>query len=254
MESIALSESAVLFRDESLLVLNKPASMPMHASRILADQPDTLLVQARKLIGQMVFMVHRLDRPVSGTVIMGCDKPSQVELGRQFELRQVEKCYLAIVRGWTDVSGIIDHALLPPPDDRKANSVARSAITRYFRVATAELPIPVPPYDTARYSLVALYPETGRRHQLRRHMKHISHHMIGDTTYGRGEHNRMFREKLHCQRLLLHSWSLSIRHPVSDKLIRFHAPLDGSFSEIVNKLGWPEELAEWQKSCESGQQ
>jgi tRNA pseudouridine65 synthase len=248
METSLLPSSGILFRDESLLVLNKPAGIPMHASRILADQPPTLLALARELAGQMVFMVHRLDRPVSGAVAMALNRMAQAELGRQFELRQVAKCYLAVVRGWTEPSGNISHALLPASDDRKAGSVARSAVTRFQLIAHTEVPIAVAPYDTSRYSLLALYPETGRRHQLRRHMKHISHPIIGDTTYGRGEHNRMFREELECHRLLLHAWSLSIRHPVNDEELHLRAPLGPAFSKVIETFGWTRELQAWDQS------
>jgi len=245
-----LPQPGILFQDDSLLVLNKPAGIPMHASRILADQPVTLLALARERVGQLLFMVHRLDRPVSGAVVLACDPTCQAELGRQFEQRQVSKCYLAVVRGWTAADGHISHPLLPPRDDRKAGSVARDAVTCFQRIARTELAIPVPPYDTSRYSLLALFPETGRRHQLRRHMKHLSHPIIGDTTYGRGEHNRMFREKLDCRRLLLHAWSLSIHHPITNRQLRFQAPLDAEFAQVIERFEWRHKLETWEKDGE----
>lgn len=243
-----MQRPCIVFQDESLLVLDKPAGIPMHASRILADQPATLLALARELAGRMVFMVHRLDRPVSGAVVMACNREAQASLGHQFEHREVTKCYLAVVRGWSEPSGTISHALLPPPDDRKASSVARDAVTRFQVIAQTEVPIAIPPYETSRYSLLALYPETGRRHQLRRHMKHVSHPIIGDTTYGRGEHNRMFRQEFDCRRLLLHAWSLSIRHPVNGSKLRFRAPLDRDFGKIVETFGWTSDLEAWDQS------
>jgi tRNA pseudouridine65 synthase len=250
MEQSFLSRSDLLYQDDSLVVLNKPPGIPMHASRILADQPETLLTLARRRVGQMVHMVHRLDRPVSGSVIMACNKQTQADLGHQFEHRQVRKCYLAVVRGWTENSGEILHALLPPRDERKTGSVARDASTQYQRIARTETQIPVTPYATSRYSLVALFPKTGRRHQLRRHMKHISHHIIGDTTYGRGEHNRRFRDEFDCHRLLLHAWSITIRHPETNKMLRVHAPLDQAFSDMVSHLGWSQKLQNWHETNE----
>jgi tRNA pseudouridine65 synthase len=116
-----------------------------------------------------------------------------------------------------------------------------------------ETPIPVAPFETSRYSLVALFPETGRRHQLRRHMKHISHPIIGDTTYGRGEHNRMFRESLDSHRLLLHAWSLTLQHPVSNETLTVQAPLDDDFSRIITRFGWERKLQAWHKSGEDSQ-
>lgn len=217
----------------------------MHASRILADQPDTLLAQARDLAGHWVFLVHRLDRPVSGAVVMAADRETQVKLGHQFENRHVKKCYLAVVRGWLEPVGSISHALLPPKDDRKPGSVAREAITRFETVAETEIRVSVGPYQTARYSLMALFPETGRPHQLRRHMKHISHPIIGDTTYGRGEHNRLFREQFDCHRLLLHSWDVTFENPASEQQLCVHAPLDADFQSIIDRFGWRAALSSW---------
>jgi tRNA pseudouridine65 synthase len=245
MDGPSLIAADILYRDAEILILNKPAGVPVHGSRILADQPETLLMMARELVGKVVFVVHRLDRPVSGAMIMTTDRPAQTGLGREFELRRAYKCYLAVVRGWTESSAVISHALQPPRDDRKPGSSARDAVTRYERIAQVEIPIPVPPYSSSRYSLLALYPETGRRHQLRRHMKHISHPIIGDTSYGRGEHNQMFRQNFGSGRLLLHSWSLTVQHPVSKERLHVQAPLDAAFSAIIEAFGWTGALESW---------
>lgn len=247
-----LSSNTFLYQDDELLAVNKPAGIPVHGSRILADKPATLMALARDHAGKMVYTVHRLDRPVSGVMVLAFRQQAQALLGRQFELRNTRKSYLAVVRGWPDSSGVIAHALQPPRDERTENSVAREAITAYERIARVEIPLPVHPYATSRYSLLALYPETGRRHQLRRHLKHISHHIIGDTTYGRGEHNRLFREEYGCWRLLLHAWSLELHHPVTGESLRFHAPLDAKFGAIVQAFDWNDALEIWadRKSAE----
>jgi tRNA pseudouridine65 synthase len=125
-------------------------------------------------------------------------------------------------------------------------------VTHFKRITKIELPKPVPPYATSRYSLLALYPQTGRRHQLRRHMKHISHHLIGDTTYGRGEHNRLFREQYHCRRLLLHAWSLELIHPENRENLKLQAPLDSAFSKLITAFGWDMELLSWDQNLKSG--
>ncbi len=216
-----------------MLVLNKPAAVPIHGSRMLEGRPQTLLAMARELTGSMVHAVHRLDRPVSGAVMLTFDKNTLAEMSAEFENRRVGKCYLAVVRGWTQEEGTIDHPLLPPRDERRGDEQAREAITRFKCLAKTELPIAIPPYQTARYSLLQLVPETGRRHQLRRHMKHVSHHLVGDTTYGRGEHNRLFREHFDCKRLLLHSHSLTFHHPPGGEKIKVTAPLDVAFDRVM---------------------
>ena len=242
MKHVLLKQDDILYRENELLGINKPAGIPVHGSRILEDQPETLLTMVRNHEGKIVHAAHRLDRPVSGVMLVTASKQMLRQLGQEFENRRVRKCYLAVVRGWPDSGGTISHPLLPPRDERKAGSVVREAVTRYERIARVEIPIPIHPYPASRYSLLALYPETGRRHQLRRHMKHISHHLIGDTTYGRGEHNLMFREKFACHRLLLHAWSLEFHHPADNKLIRINAPLDAEFNAIIKVFEWGEAL------------
>ena len=253
MHDGGLEQTDILYRKSGLLAINKPAGVPVHGSRILEDNPETLLTMTRNLLGSVVHPVHRLDRPVSGVQLLAESPQALARFGQAFEKRQVNKCYLAVVRGWPDHQGTISHPLLPPRDERKAESKPRDAVTRFERVAKVELPEPVSPYSTSRYSLLALYPETGRRHQLRRHMKHISHHLLGDSTYGRGEHNRLFREKLRCRRLLLHAFSLELTHPENEENLRLQAPLDSEFSKIIEAFGWGAELSAWDQKQRAGE-
>ena len=231
-----LSGEDILYQDDHLLIVNKPAGVPVHGSRMLEGRPATLLALAREATGKMVHAAHRLDRPVSGAIVLAFDRDTLAALSRAFEDRQVAKRYLGVVRGWTERSGEIDHPLRPPRDERRGEDEARAALTRYERLAKMELPVPVPPYTTARYSLLAIAPESGRRHQIRRHLKHISHHLAGDTTYGKGEHNRVFRQQFRCERLLLHSLALGFRHPVSGEWIERTAPPDAAFDRVIERF------------------
>lgn len=237
MQPLVLSAHDILYRDDSLLIVNKPAGLPVHGSRMINGRPDTLLKLVRELTGRVVHAAHRLDRPVSGASLLTFDREMLAAMSSAFEKRQVKKRYLAVARGWPSKAGTIDHALLPPRDERRPGSEAREAVTRFRRLATLELPIAVAPYATARYSLLELRPESGRRHQLRRHMKHISHHLAGDTSYGKGEHNRLFREQFTCTRLLLHSRSLAFDHPSSGERIEVTAPLDAAFGRVAAAFG-----------------
>lgn len=238
MKSVGLRPRDVLYRDDVLLVINKPAGMPVHGSPMLEGRPTTILSAVRALTGRLVHPVHRIDRPVSGALLLALDRNTLAALADAFAQRAVDKRYLAVVRGWSSESGVVDHPLLPPRDEREPGSKPRDAITQYRRLARMEVPVAVPPYETARYSLLALTPETGRRHQLRRHMKHISHHVVGDTTYGKGEHNRLFRSRFHCGRLLLHSRLLGFDHPAGGR-VEVSAPLDEAFSRVANAFDWP---------------
>jgi tRNA pseudouridine65 synthase len=149
-----------------------------------------------------------------------------------------KKEYLAVVRGYADENGEIDYALkeiLDKMTDKKARTdkEPQEAITFYETLTQVELPFAVGRYATTRYSLLRLKPTTGRKHQLRRHMKHILHPIVGDTKYGRNEHNVFFREHFDCHRLLLHASKLSFVHPLTKEEIVLEAGLDEVFENVV---------------------
>lgn len=155
----------------------------------------------------------------------------------------MKKTYLAVVRGYPEESGIIEYALSVKLDkiadkDSSEEKEAQSAVTEYKRLGSVELPHAIGKYETTRYSLVKLLPKTGRKHQLRRHMKHISHHILGDTKYGRGEHNKFIREKFDCHRLLLHAHSLKFTHPYRDETVVIKAEVDETFNSIFKNFSW----------------
>lgn len=229
----------ILFRDEWLCAIDKPPGIMVHRSPIGTDR-EFVLQKLRDQIGQRVWPAHRLDRATSGVLLFALDPDTASVLGEAFTRRRVDKRYLAVVRGWTQASGVIEHPLA-----RHRNAEVRDAITHYHRLATCELPIPIGGFDTARYSLVQARPETGRRHQIRRHCKHISHHLIGDTTYGDGRHNRLFREHLDCHRMLLHASRLEFDHPREDRRLALSADLNGDFARLAGEIfGWTGEAPE----------
>jgi tRNA pseudouridine65 synthase len=240
-----LPSDLILYQDDHLLLANKPVGMPVHGSRILEGRPQTLLFRIREETGSPWHAVHRLDRPVSGAMMLTHDRGTLAKMSRAFEERRILKTYLAVARGWTEDAGSIDHPLGPVREDRKEGASARNAVTRFTTLTRTEVPVAVKPYASSRYSLLLLQPQTGRRHQLRRHMKHHSHHLVGDTTYGKGEHNRMFRDHLACTRLLLHAWSLEFEHPENGRTVRVSAPLDDAFEAVIRQLGWADEWARW---------
>lgn len=234
----------IIHRDEHLIAVHKPSGLLVH--RTFLDRHETrFAVQIlRDQIGQHVHPVHRLDRGTSGVLLFALDKDVCPEAAAQFEKQQVEKTYLAVVRGHPDECGIIDHPLTRQFDDyefRAANATAaaQEAITRYRRLAVAELPHAVDRYPTSRYALVELMPQTGRRHQIRRHLKHIAHPIVGDATYGKGRHNRLFQDLFNCHRLLLACLEMRLNHPVSGIALTLRAPLADDFASVIGQLGWP---------------
>ncbi len=233
----------ILYQDKNFIAINKPSGLLVHKSMIDRHEIYFAMKMLRDQIGQWVYPLHRLDKPTSGVLLFALDKESARVMSEEFAVHSIEKTYLAVVRGYPHESGTIEHALSVKLDkitDKNANEQkeAQSAITYYERLCSVELPYAIGRYETTRYSLVKLHPKTGRKHQLRRHMKHISHHILGDTKYGRGEHNTFIREKFHCQRLLLHAQTLKFIHPYTHESIFIHAQLDEIFESILEAFSW----------------
>lgn len=228
---------SVLYRDEYLVAVDKPPGLLVHRTRI-ADA-DTFVLQAlRDQLGRRVHAVHRLDRPTSGVLVFGLTAEAARRLSAQFEAQQVAKRYLAVVRGWPAESGEIDRPLDDPEATAPGQRGARAALTRYRRLATVELPVAVTRYPTSRYALVEARPHSGRRHQIRRHLVHIRHPVIGDTSHGEGRHNRFFREHFGVRRLLLHAWRLTFTHPLTGQCLQLEAPPDAQWVKLLDDLGW----------------
>jgi tRNA pseudouridine65 synthase len=220
----------VLYQDEYCIAVNKTHGLLVHRTNMSNDK-DFLLQRVRDQSGKKVYPVHRLDRPTSGVVLFAFSKESVAEFFRIFREREVKKTYLALVRGWTDDSGVIDSPL------KTASGKEQDALTLYRTLAKTEVAIPVGPYEKARYSLVEIDLKTGRTHQIRRHFAHLRHPLVGDTTYGDGRHNQMFRDKFNSHRLMLAATKLELTHPFSGEELIIEAPLETGFKTVLKKLG-----------------
>jgi len=232
----------ILYQDPYIVAIDKPPGLLVHRSMIDKRETRFALQMTRDQIGQYVYPVHRLDKPTSGVLVMGLSSAIAKKLTEQFSNNLIKKRYLALVRGHTTDEGTIDYALKEELDkmtDRKAqqDKPAQSAITHYKTLWKGEVSIAVGRYPTARYSLVSLTPETGRKHQIRRHMKHIFHPIVGDTTHGDGKHNTMFRQEYELSRLLLVAKELNFQHPISGEDIKLTASLGEEFEKIIFELG-----------------
>lgn len=195
----------LLHRDERMVVVNKPSGLLVHRSPIDRHETRFALQLVRDQLGQRVHPVHRLDKPTSGALVFALDAEAARALAATFATRDVTKTYLALVRGWPAASGVIDRPLAAVEDERAGpqSLEPREAVTAFRALAPYELPVRVDRYPTSRYALVELNPHTGRRHQLRRHLATASHPIVGDSTYGKGRHNRLFAEQFGIRRLLL---------------------------------------------------
>ncbi len=233
----------ILYRDECLIAVNKPAGMLVHRSWLDRHETRFVMQTLRDQIGRHVFPIHRLDRPTSGVLLFALNSETANLLCQQFEQKQVEKSYLAVVRGYLQGEACIDYPLKIQLDKiadkfTQEDKEAQSAVSFYQGLRTVEMPYAVGRYNTARYSLLRLIPHTGRKHQLRRHMKHIFHPILGDTQYGDLHQNRALAEHTGCSRLMLHAEKLCFIHPFSKQKIEIYAGWDEQWKALMEKFGW----------------
>ena len=215
----------ILYQDEKLVAVDKPPGLLVHRTGLDAGETQFALQLLRDQLGRPVWPAHRLDKGTSGVLLFALDAETARALGQSFEAPdRVHKTYRAVVRGWPPAEGLIDHPLKRLDDDARAGRVeVQEAQTRYHTLERYELPLAYGGFPATRCALVALEPLTGRRHQLRRHMKHIAHPIIGDATHGKGPLNRTVAELLGLQRLWLHALRLELIHPVRGTALSIHA-------------------------------
>ena len=224
----------ILYQDELLAVVDKPAGLMVHDSALARGEQDFLADRLRARFDRPVHLVHRLDRATSGCLLVAFDRDTASTLGRALMAHDVTKRYLAICRGWPAEDHFdVDHAL----DGGPGKPQKKPARTAFRCLARGEIDAPAAGFPTARYALLECRPATGRFRQIRRHLKHVSHHLIGDTSHGDGRRNRMFRMRgIH--RMLLHAWALEFDHPRGHRL-RVAAPLDPAFRQALGLFDWP---------------
>jgi tRNA pseudouridine65 synthase len=236
----------ILFQNDDFVAVNKPSGIKVHRGACDPRGEAFVLQRLRDQIGRRLYPVHRLDRPTSGILVFALTPGAARSLAKSFARRNVAKTYLAVVRGYTVEQGTVDHPLAKDPKARGPHVLRQAASTHFLRLDTVELPVPVGPYATSRYSLVQVTPRTGRMHQIRRHLCHLAHPVIGDRQYGDNKHNRSFKERWQCERLLLAATELTLPLPGSRAPLKLVAPLDGVFRDMIKVLGWEAALPrEW---------
>lgn len=226
----SFDDFSILYEDEHYVAINKPTGILVHKTKISEDTVFVLQL-LRDQLGQRIYPVHRLDRATSGVLIFGKTSEAASLLGQQFQSKDVQKTYWAVIRGFVEDVATIDYALLT--EDRKKR---QEAVTHYKRLLQVELPYAVGRYATARYSLVEVQTETGRRHQIRRHFSHLRHPIIGDRRHGDVKHNKFFANDLRIDRLLLHARSLKWKHPFSQKVEHIKASIDLLFQKALSLI------------------
>ena len=218
----------ILYQDAHLVAIDKSAGLLVHRTSLDAGETRFAVQLLREQIGQPVWPVHRLDKGTSGVLLFALSADAASASSSLFESGDgIVKTYRAVVRGWPADAGVIDHPLRRLSDDARASSRAlhtQPARTRFRTLARCALPLAYEGFAQTRCALLQLVPETGRRHQLRRHCKHMAHPIIGDATHGKGPLNRALAAWLGMQRLWLHAERLELPHPLTGQALCIEAP------------------------------
>ncbi|TCC97403.1 pseudouridine synthase [Pedobacter psychroterrae] len=222
----------IVYQDDHLIAVNKPHGLLVHRSSIAGDAKEFALQILRDQIGRHVSPVHRLDRKTGGLLLFAFEKDIEIAMHKQFMNGEVQKKYLAVLRGYAPDKEDIDYPLA------RENGTLQEAFTSFITLERAELEIAFGKHPTSRYSLVEATPTTGRMHQLRRHFAHIFYPIIGDRKHGCNKQNRFFKEQWEMTTMLLHASELMFKHPVTQQEIHLKAPVQEAFKKVMKLMGW----------------
>lgn len=240
----------ILHSDAAVLVVDKPAGLLVHRTRLDAQEQDTLLDRLRSQLGlgeaDFLAPAHRLDKGTSGLIVLARSPAAARALGQAFDNGQVNKRYLALVRGWPPEAFDCDHPLARDPELPSTGQPQLPALTQFVRRSRVSWPFSVDGrFAQSRYALVEARPQTGRRHQIRRHLKHLAHPLLGDATHGKGAHNRAVAAWLGCQRLWLHAWQLTLPHPDTGLPLTLLAPPGSPWATLRAHGPWLDDPPGW---------
>ncbi|MEM6966962.1 MAG: pseudouridine synthase [Bacteroidota bacterium] len=222
----------IIYQDDYLVAVNKPHGLLVHRSWVAAHEKELALQKVRDQIGQRVFPIHRLDRKTSGVLLFALDKATAALVQAEFIHQRVVKKYIAIVRGFFPEAVEVDY---PLTNDRNKT---QEAITVFKKIQQVELDIPFGQFSTSRYSLIHAFPKTGRQHQIRKHLNHLRHPIIGDRPHGCNKQNKLFKEKWKMTTMLLHAAMLRFVHPASKENLILEAPFFAEFERMKRALGF----------------
>ncbi len=223
----------ILYQDDSLVAINKPHGLLVHQSKIARDAKEFAIQLLRDQIGQKVYPVHRLDRKTSGVLLFALTEEMNSTFQEMFMNREIKKIYKAIVRGYTPEKLTIDYPL------KREDGKIQDAISHIRRISATEIDLPFGNHPTSRYSLIEIEPETGRFHQIRKHLAHIRHPIIADRPHGCNKQNKLFLEKFDMNSMLLHAETLSFIHPITKENIEISAGYSSEFKRMLGVLEYP---------------
>ena len=227
-----MNQLEIIYQDAYLVAINKPHDLLVHQSPIARNAEEFAVQLLRDQINQKVYPVHRLDRKTSGVLLFALDKDTNRAMVQQFTNKATEKKYWAIVRGFAPEVLTIDYALY------REDGILQDAVTHIKTLETAEIDLPFGKHLKSRYSLIEAEPETGRMHQIRKHMAHVLHPIIGDRPHGCNKQNKLWLEKFNMKTMLLHAHSLTFEHPVTKEKITLKAKPSNVFVAVYNLLNF----------------
>ncbi|MCU4175043.1 pseudouridine synthase [Carboxylicivirga sp. N1Y90] len=220
----------IIYQDEYFVAINKPHGLLVHRSPIAADAEEFALQLLRDQLQRKVFPIHRLDRKTSGILLFALSSEVAAKLQACLEDELTQKIYLAIVRGHFPETIDVDYPLT------NDSGKTQEAFTSFRNLKHTELEIPFGKFNTSRYSLIEAKPKTGRMHQIRKHLNHLRHPIIGDRPHGCNKQNKLFKERWNMMTMLLHAKQLKITHPISGEDLVLKAPLFSTFEEMIETL------------------
>ncbi len=222
----------IIYHDEHIVAINKPHGLLVHRTKLAVESDEFALQILRDQIGKRVFPMHRIDRKTGGVLLFGLNEDIHKTMQKAFAEKKIHKKYLAIVRGYTEENGIVDYPL------KKENGKMQDATTNYKTLELTELEIPFGKHKTSRYALLELIPLTGRHHQIRKHLDHIHHPIIGDRPHGCNKQNKLFKEKFGLMTMMLHAKELSFTHPVTGDNIIIVAEIHDEFKRMIRLMNF----------------
>ncbi|MCC5923368.1 MAG: pseudouridylate synthase [Crocinitomicaceae bacterium] len=222
----------ILYEDDWIVAISKPAGMLVHRTKIARDAEEFALQKLRDQIGQKVYPVHRLDRKTSGVLLFAKSSSMVSALQEQWQSGELQKQYIAIVRGHFPNFKDLDHPLI------REDGKLQDARTLFHCLEQIEIDWPNHRYQTSRYSLIQAFLKTGRMHQIRKHCNHLRHPVIGDRPHGCNKQNALFLEKMNLNKMLLHAHRIVFKHPVTSEYIEMVATMPEHFIDVMESLNF----------------
>lgn len=222
-------EIPVLYQDEFLIVVSKPIDLPVHKNDFMPHDADYLTKLLGDSTGKWIYNVHRLDSKTSGVIVLAFSTEVAHQMALQFENKEVDKTYFAIVQG-NPGEGEFDKKVLV----KKKSKFKKPAVTRFKTIDTVQTSISYKEKENIQLSLVQVSPDTGRWHQIRQHFAQHHFDILGDTHHGDFTLNKIVTADTGAKRLFLHASQINFVHPVSKEQLSFEAPLPEDFQQVLN--------------------